>query len=237
MSGSAASTPGVCIVTGAGSGIGAEVAYELADAGWLVAGFDLRPAPACRMSVQVDMADPDDVTRAVADVTDQLGPVCGAVSAAGHYESVPIDAVSATQWHRMLRVHLGGFVNLARAVLPGMTVAGRGGIVAVTSELAQGGGEQDSHYSAAKGALIGAVRSLAAEVGPTGVRVNAVAPGPTDTPLLAADSPWREEAYLRTLPARRLATPREVALGVVFLLEDATFATGEVLDINSGAVI
>jgi NAD(P)-dependent dehydrogenase (short-subunit alcohol dehydrogenase family) len=75
------------------------------------------------------------------------------------------------------------------------------------------------------------------ELAATGVRVNAVAPGPTDTPLLAADSPWRAPAYLSTLPAGRLVTPDEVALCVGFLVEDGTYLAGEVLNPNAGAVI
>ena len=114
---------------------------------------------------------------------------------------------------------------------------GAGSIVAITSELAVGGGDGDAHYAAAKGAVIGFVRSLAAEVAPAGVRVNAVAPGPTDTPLLAPDSPWRAPDYLETLPIRRLGSPEEVALCVAWLVEEGTFCVGEVLGPNAGAVI
>ena len=138
----------------------------------------------------------------------------------------------------MLRVHLGGLRNTARAVLPSMLARGAGAIVAVTSELAIGGGDGDAHYAAAKGAVIGLVRSLAAEVAGRGVRVNAVAPGPTDTPLLAADSPWRAPDYLATLPNRRLTRPDEIARVVEFLVEcRRRFCTGEVVSPNGGAVI
>ncbi len=77
----------------------------------------------------------------------------------------------------------------------------------------------------------------AVELAPFGIRVNAVAPGPTDTPLLAPDSPWRAPEYLVTLPARRLADPVEIARTAVFLTEEATFCVGEVISPNSGAVI
>jgi NAD(P)-dependent dehydrogenase (short-subunit alcohol dehydrogenase family) len=138
----------------------------------------------------------------------------------------------------MLRVHLGGLRNLARSVLPSMISRRQGAIVAITSELAIGGGDGDAHYAAAKGAVIGLVRSLAAEVAQHGVRVNGVAPGPTDTPLLSADSPWRAPEYLRTLPNRRLTRPDEIARVVQFLLDDdAAFCTGEIISPNSGAVI
>ncbi len=158
------------------------------------------------------------------------------VSAAGHYESITIADITREQLHRMLRVHLGGLRNVVRAVLPSMIERRTGAIVAVTSELAIGGGDADAHYAAAKGAIIGLVRSLAAEVAEYGIRINAVAPGPTDTPLLATDSPWRAVEYLETLPARRLARPAEVAEAVRYLV-DAQFCTGEVLSPNSGAVI
>ena len=77
----------------------------------------------------------------------------------------------------------------------------------------------------------------AAEVAPAGVRVNAVAPGPTDTPLLPDDSPWRAPDYLATLPLRRLVHPDEVARCVAFLVDEGTFCVGEVLNPNAGAVI
>jgi NAD(P)-dependent dehydrogenase (short-subunit alcohol dehydrogenase family) len=149
---------------------------------------------------------------------------------------VPVADIGVGAWQKMLRVHLGGLVNVARACLPDLLET-RGTLVAVASELAVGGGENDAHYAAAKGAVIGLVRSLAAEVADRGVRVNAVAPGPTDTPLLAADNPCRTPEYLNTLPLRRLTTPQEVARCVEFLVCDATFCTGEVVNVNAGAVI
>lgn len=217
----------VAVVTGASSGIGAAVAATLE--GYDVVGLDLNePEP-----FAVDVSD----AVAVADAIRRLpGPIDVVVSAAGHYESIPIGDITRAQLHRMLRVHLGGLRNVVRAVLPSMIERRTGAIVAVTSELAVGGGDADAHYAAAKGAIIGLVRSLAAEVAEYGIRINAVAPGPTDTPLLAADSPWRATEYLKTLPARRLARPTEVAETVRYLVE-AEFCTGEVLSPNSGAVI
>ena len=228
--------PGVALVTGAASGIGASVAAELGKRGWQVAGFDLRPS-SVDLSRVVDVSDAAAVAAAVADTEDELGPVRAVVSAAGHYEMADVGALTGEQWHRMLRVHPGGLLNLSRAVLPGMTARRDGCVVAITSELAIGGGDRDAHYAAAKGAVIGLVRSLAAEVAGAGVRVNAVAPGPTDTPLIGPDSPWRAPAYLRTLPLRRLVSPDEVAAAAVHVVEEATFMTGEILSPNAGAVI
>ncbi|WP_341952754.1 SDR family oxidoreductase [Salinibacterium sp. TMP30] len=231
------STRKVAIVTGAAGGIGAAAAAELESRGWIVAGFDLRPSPQCFFDACVDMSDPEEVKAAVVRVERELGPIAAAVSAAGYYEMMPVSDITLDHWRRMLAVHVGGFVNLSRAVMSGMIAAGSGSIVAIASELAIGGGSHDAHYAAAKGAMLGLVRSLAAESAPSGIRVNAVAPGPTDTPLLAADSPWREPEYLATLPLGRLSSPEEVAICIAFLLDEGTFCIGETLNPNAGAVI
>ncbi|HEY9267670.1 MAG TPA: SDR family oxidoreductase [Mycobacterium sp.] len=227
----------VALVTGGASGIGAAVVEVLVHRGFAVGCLDLSgSAPAAEHAVAVDVSDPIAVAAAVAQVRDQLGPVSAVVTSAGYYEMAPVADITVDAWRRMLRVHLGGLVNVARATLPDL-VATQGALVAVASELAVGGGDGDAHYAAAKGAILGFVRSLAAEVAGQGVRVNCVAPGPTDTPLLADDSPWRATEYLATLPLRRLATPREVARCVEYLVCDATFSVGDVVNVNSGAVI
>ena len=227
---------GVAVVSGAASGIGAAVADTLRQSGWKVAGIDLRPSDT-DFSSTTDVTDVEAVNRAVTLAEDALGPITALVSAAGYYEANDIDEISEQAWNRMLRVHLGGLVNTARAVLPGMLSRQAGSIVAVTSELALSGGVRDAHYVAAKGAIIGLVRTLAVEMAPKGIRVNAVAPGPTDTPLLEPSSPWRDPQYLATLPVRRLARPQEIAVAVRFLIDDASFLVGEVISVNSGAVI
>lgn len=229
-----AASPSI-IVTGASSGIGAAVAKRFREGGWRVTGFDLRPAGSG--SMVVDMADIDAVSVAVAQVVRDCGAVHAVVSAAGHYEMIPFDDIDSARWERMLRVHLGGAFNLARAVLPSMREQGEGCMAFITSELAIGGGGGDAHYAASKGAIIGFIRSLAAEVAGYGVRVNGIAPGPTDTPLLPADSPWRNPSYLATLPTGNLASPLDIAETAWFVIAGSDYLNGEIVSPNSGAVI
>jgi len=227
----------VAVVTGAASGIGAACVERLAGSAWRTAGIDLRPS-VTDVSVEVDVTDREAVKDVVEHVIERFGRVDLLVTAAGYYEEgIPVTDITSEQWDRMLAVILGGTANVFAAVLPQMLRQNSGAMVAISSELALAGSATDLHYVAAKGAVLGLVKSLAVEVAHTGVRVNAVAPGPTDTPLLAADSPWRRPDYLATVPLGRLVTPEEVAQAVFYLATEGTMYCGEVLSPNAGTVI
>jgi 2-hydroxycyclohexanecarboxyl-CoA dehydrogenase len=216
----------VALVTGAGGGIGGASAEALAAAGMEVARTDL----------PLDVADAEAVAALVARTEEKLGPIEVLVNCAGHVVETPIADISDAEWRRMLRVHLGGTWHTCREVAPRMAARGRGAIVNTTSELALCGAELHAHYCAAKGAIVGLTKSLALELAGRGVRVNAVAPGATDTALLT--DTWRTPEYLGSLPLRRLSSAAEIAASVAFLASDAaSYVTGIVLSPNSGAVI
>jgi 2-hydroxycyclohexanecarboxyl-CoA dehydrogenase len=216
----------VALVTGAAGGIGGASADALAAAGMAVARTDL----------PLDVADAEAVAGLVAQTEADLGPIEVLVNCAGYVEETPLAELTDAEWNRMLRVHLGGTWHTCRAVAPRMAARGRGAIVNTSSELALCGAELHAHYCAAKGAIIGLTKSLALELGGRGVRVNAVAPGATDTALLT--DTWRTPAYLASLPLGRLSTAAEIAATVAFLASDAAaYVTGQVVSPNSGAVI
>ena len=235
-------TPGatdrpVAVITGAASGIGAACAGLMRRSGWRTAGIDLNPSDT-DLSLQADVSDRAAVAAAVDQAVERFGRIDLLVSAAGYYEEgIDVADIGHDQWDRMLAVILGGTVNTFAAVLPHMLARGEGSIVAISSELALAGSATDLHYVAAKGAVLGLVKSLALEVARTAIRVNAVAPGPTDTPLLAPGSPAREPEYLATLPLGRLVRPDEIASAVYYLATEGSMYCGEVLSPNAGAVI
>lgn len=180
-------TDKVALVTGGASGIGAAVVDALTARGYRVGCLDLNPG-AAENSAAADVSDADAVARAVAKLRAELGTFDAVVTSAGYYEMAPVSDISEHAWRRMLRVHLGGLVNVARATLPDLT-ATRGSLVAVASELAVGGGDEDAHYAAAKGAILGFVRSLAAETAGSGVPDQCGRPRTHRYPLLAPTRP------------------------------------------------
>jgi 2-hydroxycyclohexanecarboxyl-CoA dehydrogenase len=228
--------PGLAVVTGAASGLGAGIADHLSGLGWRVAGWDLNPS-ACELSLQVDVADRTAVARALKETIDALGEPNALVTAAGIYEMVPAGDIDDAQWERMLRVNLIGTVQVCAAVVPGMVRRGSGSVVTISSDLGVGGSDGDAHYATTKGAIVGFTRGLTVELRGTGVSANSVAPGAADTPMIGSDSPWRAAAFLTTLPLDRLVRPDEIAAAVAFLLEHGSQFRGVVLSPNCGATI
>jgi NAD(P)-dependent dehydrogenase (short-subunit alcohol dehydrogenase family) len=223
------------VVSGAASGIGRACAAALRADGLAIAAIDLAAAPDADLALEADVADAAAVEAAVARAEAELGPVAVAVTAAGTYERGEIGEIGAAAWRRMLAVQLGGTINLARSAYVRMAERGAGAICTIGSELALCGDADAPHYAAAKGAIHAFTKSLAVEAAPRGVRVNCVAPGPTDTPLMTPE--MRDPAYLGSLVLRRLVTPEEIAAAVRFVVGGQHNLVGQVISPNAGAVL
>jgi NAD(P)-dependent dehydrogenase (short-subunit alcohol dehydrogenase family) len=226
---------GVAVITGCASGLGAATARRLRIEGVPVAGLDLRPAADADLAIELDVRDAEAVDAAVERAERELGPVEHLVTAAGVYELVPLGGIGEQGWRRMLGIHLDGTRNACRSAYLRMLARGRGSIVTIGSELGLMGDPQAAHYAAAKGAIHAFTKSLASEAVRHGIRVNCIAPGPADTPMLKPE--MRAPGYVSSLPLGRVVQPEEVAETAAFLLlEEHTFV-GAVLSPNAGAVV
>ena len=228
-------SPNVAVVTGAACNpVTAQVCERLAERGWQVAGLD-SPAPATLLSIEVDLADRTAVAEAVARAAQELGPISLLITGGLFYEIVPVEEIDPNRWRHMFAVHLGNVVNACWAVVPSMLEAGSGTIILVSSEFAIDGtadGWWAAHYAAAKGSIVGVTRSLGAELAPYGVRVNSVAPGPTELDHVPAT-----DEYRASLPLRRRLDLRETVDTVLFMAEEGTYFAGQTISPNAGAVI
>jgi NAD(P)-dependent dehydrogenase (short-subunit alcohol dehydrogenase family) len=239
------------VMTGAGGGIGSTLARVLAAAGARVALTDLRDdtiaplAAALReggaevVARAIDASDHAAFAALVAEAEAELGPVDGLVNCAGLFEVGDFTTLGDEDWARALTANLGTAVAGCRAVLPGMLARGGGSIVNVASTAGEYGSiSPAAHYAAAKGGVIGLTKSLAREAAVADVRVNAVSPGPVETPmLLDATAEQLAAVGARTL-FNRLGRPEEIAAGCVFLLSPlSTFVTGHVLRVNGGSLL
>jgi 3-oxoacyl-[acyl-carrier protein] reductase len=243
-------SPDVAIVTGAGSGIGRAVAHRLARDGMAVIVNDLSGERAETVAQEIeanghaawpfagDVSRESDVDALVAFTRSAFGDCGVLVNNAGIVQQARFVDLTPADFDRMFAVHVRGAFLCTRAVLPAMVAKGRGVVINIASQLGQIGGVELVHYSAAKAAIIGMTKSLAREVNAQGVRVNAVAPGPINTPLVQALSEDWRLAKAKELPLGRFGEPDEVAATVSFLASsEAALFVGQTLGPNSGDVM
>jgi 3-oxoacyl-[acyl-carrier protein] reductase len=238
------------IVTGAGSGIGRACALRLAADGYCVTVNDLRADTAAAAVLEIkaqggtaisaagDVSQESDVEAIVATARATFGDPTHLVNNAGFVHQALFVDLTPADFDRMFAVHVRGVFLMTRATLPAMLARKSGAIVNMASQLGQIGGVELVHYSAAKAAIIGITKSLAREVSALGVRVNAVAPGPINTPLVKSLSPDWRKAKAAELPLGRFGEPEEVAATVAFLCSDeASLFVGQTIGPNSGDVM
>jgi NAD(P)-dependent dehydrogenase (short-subunit alcohol dehydrogenase family) len=237
------------IVTGAGQGLGREFALHLASLGARVIAADIR---ADRLKAVVDLArnrgfeihtvttdvsDPEQTRALAASAREVMGGLDALVNNAAIVEGLarrPFDDIDDREWDRVLQVNVKGTWLCAKAAVPLIREAGGGSIVNMASEVAFSGSPGLAHYVTSKAAIIGLTRVLARELGPSQVRVNALAPGfiPTEgsTTMTAAD-----RYDVGPTPLGRLGTPADLLGALAFLVSDeSTFVTGQTLLINGG---
>lgn len=239
-------------MTGGGRGIGRAVALALSRDGWAVGILDLDGASAAAVAAEIaatgeaaagaaaDVTQPATVQAGIAAIERDLGPVEALVNNAGWDVLARFVEGPPELWDRVIAVNLKGVLNATHAVLPGMIARGRGRIVSISSDAGRVGSSGEAVYSACKAGVIGFSKSLAREVARTGITVNCVCPGPTETALLASVMAGEQGEKLlagmrRTIPLGRLGLPEDVAPAVVYLLSDgAAYVTGQVLSVSGG---
>jgi NAD(P)-dependent dehydrogenase (short-subunit alcohol dehydrogenase family) len=234
------------ILTGATGGIGSTIARMLVAAGAHVGVTDLDGDRVDALVAELDcFGEAVDVSSWEAfaafhrRVEAELGPVGGLVNCAGLWAPLPYDEIDERAWAETLSGNLETAFAACRAVLPGMAARRGGSVVNFASTAGEYGSIRPAaHYAAAKGGVIALTKSLAREVSPYGVRVNAVSPGPIDTPAFgAATTEQRAAANARTLFGR-VGQPHEIGGACVFLLSPlSTFVTGHILGVNGGSLL
>ena len=238
------------LITGASGGIGAAIAEGFARAGYGLVlhyhkGEDRAhtlaehltktygvPALLC----QADLSDTDGVKTMFARATEEFGFIDTVVNNAGIAEQKLFTDLSDADWDRMINVNLGGTFRTCRAALPEMIRHKRGTIINISSMWGQVGASCEVAYSATKGAVIAMTKALAQELGPSGIRVNCVAPGVILTDMCKDVSPETLEYLKEQTPLGRNGTAEDVANAILYLA-DAPFVTGQVIGVNGGFVL
>lgn len=243
----------VALVTGAGGGIGAAICERLAEEGCRLALFD-RDAGAVQTVGEriealgrpasthvVDITDYAAVADAVTAIESGHGGVDILVNNAGFDRFANFLDTTPQQWESIIAVNLYGTLNMHHVVLPGMRARGRGRVVNIASDAGRVGSSMEAVYSACKGGIIAFTKSVARELARTGIRLNVVCPGPTDTPLLAKfleageDGAKVLKAMERAVPMKRIGRPEDLTGMVAFLAsDDAEYITGQVISVSGG---
>jgi NAD(P)-dependent dehydrogenase (short-subunit alcohol dehydrogenase family) len=237
------------ILTGAAGGIGRWISEALCAAGANPLLLDLPGDSLLALEQLVhgttaevraaDVSDRDTVVELVRELERERGAIDGLVNCAGLWQVRAWHDIDDRAWENVLNANLKSAFVCCQTVLPGMVGRGGGAVVNFASTAGEYGSiSPAAHYAAAKAAVIGLTKSLAREVGPYGVRVNAVSPGPTDTAALAVNTDEQKaKVEARTLLGR-LGQPNEIADAVIYLVGPmSTFVTGHVLRVNGGALL
>ena len=244
----------IALVTGASSGIGAATAAVLAGYGARVAvGYhgnregaegtvrQITDSGGRAVAIPADLRHVENIQRLVHQTEAALGPIDILVNNAGSLvKRFPIRELTEAGWDDVLTLNLKSAVFCSQAVAPGMIARRAGAIVNVGSVAGHnGGGPGAGPYAAAKAGLVAMTKSLAKELAPHGVRVNAVAPGVIDTPFHEEFStPEMMRNFINMIPLGRIGTPLECAKAIAFLASDAaSFIVGETLEVNGGQMM
>ncbi|HYC80351.1 MAG TPA: glucose 1-dehydrogenase, partial [Solirubrobacterales bacterium] len=235
----------VCVITGAGSGIGATSARLFAAEGARVVGIDLDAEQAeGALTIAADVADEEQVRAALAEAREEMGRIDVLMNNAGINPTDDGSVLETTleSWQRVQDVNLRGVFLCCKHGIPHLLAAGGGSVINVASFVAlMGAAVSQGSYTASKGAVLSLSRELGVEFAARGVRVNALCPGPVNTPLLKelfAQDPERAAKRLVHIPMGRFGEPEEIAKAALFLASDmSSWMTGQVLVVDGGATI
>ena len=233
------------VITGASRGIGRAIAIELAKQGYYtVINYhsdkdgaahtleQVRAAGAQGEIIQFDVADREQSQAAIDNIADRCQTIDVLVNNAGVVDDGLFIMMKEESWDKVIRTSLDGFYNMTKPILKRMVRQKRGAVVSIASLSGLTGNRGQANYSAAKAGLIGASRSIAAEVARLGIRINVVAPGLIETDM-TKDLPLADVKTM--IPMARVGQPHEVARVVKFLCsEDASYITGQVISVNGG---
>lgn len=230
----------ICIVTGAAQGIGAATVAKLAAEGATVVACDRRAqeVPGAALALAVDVTDRAAVDAMVAEVVARFGRVDVLVNNAGITKDARLVKMTIEQFDAVIDVNLRGVFHCTQAVAPLMLERGAGVILNASSVVGIYGNYGQTNYAASKFGVIGFTKTWARELGPKGVRVNAVAPGFIETPILQTIPDKVLDHMREQVPLKRLGRPEEIAAVYAFLAsDDASYVNGAVIEVSGGMTV